>query len=66
MTTKRKGHSIIFKDSEFWIVGGEGVFKTERCHIDGKRVNCLEHGEEELISYSFYPEMFAVPYDFCL
>ena len=66
LTTKRKGHNVIVKDSQFWIVGGQGSFKTEVCSITGDRVSCDEHGDQKLQSYSFYPEMFIVPYNFCL
>ena len=66
LISKRKGHGLIYKESEFWIVGGQGEYKTERCHIDGDQVDCFEHADENLVSYSFYPELFTVPFDFCL
>ena len=67
LISKRKGHGVIYKDSEFWIVGGQGTdYKTERCKIDSDQVICSEHGDEVLNSYSFYPGLFNVPYDFCL
>ena len=66
LNAKRKGHNLVFKDNQFWIVGGQGPFKTDLCSIVNERVDCVKHDDEELTSFAFYPEMFIVPYNFCL
>ena len=67
LTENRKGHRVIWKDDHFWVVGGHAnAYATDYCKIqnDGT-VSCESESNHELDDYSFYPELFVVPYNFC-
>ena len=61
----RHGHNAIVVQGEILVVGGySGSIKTERCiEIDGQ-MQCGAQ-EPELEYYTYYPELFAVPDNFC-
>ena len=66
----RNGHGVIIQDGEFVIVGGQDengsdkpVF-TERCTLQGDRIQCAVV-KPKLAKYRHYPEMIAVPHDYC-
>ena len=61
----RGGHGVIVQNGEFVVVGGEheNVF-TERCSLKDDTIHCTAV-KPKLSNFDFYPEMIAVPHDYC-
>ena len=49
---------------EFLVMGGAGVYETERCNYVKGEMICTQQ-EPLLDYYSYYPELLAVPDDYC-
>ena len=63
---KRNGHNAIVVQGEILVVGGSaGELKTERCIETDGQIRCSAQ-EPELKDYRYYPELFAVPDDYCV
>ena len=63
----RNGHAAIEVQGQFLVVGGGGDYGstvTEKCVFNNKRVRCNAQ-LPYLHAYETYPELFAVPNDFC-
>ena len=61
----RSRHSMIERNGEILVIGGDSKFKTERCNYqDDGQMHCIEQ-DPKLSEYAFYPELFPVPDDFC-
>ena len=70
----RRSHTVIVSQSEFLVIGGHGAddepVLTEKCsiseesHKSNTRVTCTTQ-EPLLYQYQLYPEVFAVPDDYC-
>ena len=60
----RYGHNAIYDGSSLIVVGGEGIYKTERCEISNGQTTCTAQNPE-LNKYAYYPELFLVPVNFC-
>ena len=65
----RSGHGVFIHEGDFVIVGGtmnggEIDVPTERCNLNGDRIQCTVV-EPKLSDYKYYPEMIAVPHDYC-
>ena len=58
------GHGVIFTEGHFLVVGGSGKFKTEKCTINGDKMNCVLQ-DPELAYYKYYAELVAVEADYC-
>jgi len=67
----RYWHSAIYLDTgreeAFLIVGGSGENATEKCSYDevADSVTCVEQTGPVLTDYRTWPELFAVPSDYC-
>ena len=63
----RRGHNAIVVQGEILVVGGkyETGVKTERCIEADGQIRCNSQ-EPELENYEFYPELFAVPDNYCI
>ena len=62
----RGGHNVIVIQNEVLIVGGyHQTYSTERCIYRIGQMNCTEQ-LPELTKYTNYPELLAVPNDFCV
>ena len=60
----RWGHNAIYDGSSLIVVGGDGLYKTERCEISNGQTTCTAQNPE-LYNYVSYPELFLVPVNFC-
>ena len=60
----RSGHNIIEIQDQILVVGGAYKFKTERCNFVEGKIHCTEQ-EPKLEYYTLFPELFAVPKDYC-
>ena len=66
----RQGHSVIFAQGAFLVVGGFAdfyniSFLTENCHLDiGDSITCVTQNPQ-LELYGFYPELFLVSANYC-
>ena len=60
----RRSHNAIYDGSSLIVVGGDGLYKTERCEISNGQATCTAQ-TPELDEYAFYPELFLVPINFC-
>ena len=64
----RYGHSVFIQEGKFVVVGGgngiDNFLHTERCTLENDNVDCKTI-EPTPHDYSLYPEMIAVPYDYC-
>ena len=60
----RSGHNAILIGDEFLIVGGYGTRDTEKCKYNDGEMVCSAQSPT-LDDYGFFPELFAVPDDFC-
>ena len=60
----REGHNAIYDGSILIVVGGDGLYKTERCEISNDQVTCTLQSPE-LYRYIYYPELFFVSVNFC-
>ena len=66
MIQGRYGHNAIVVQGEILVVGGQsGSLKTERCNEIEGQMRCNAQ-EPELNKYYYYPELFAVPDNFCI
>ena len=65
LSNARKGHGVTFFQGLFWVVGGQGDLKTEKCALSSDQVICENHDDYELNSFAFTPELFIVPKQFC-
>ena len=66
LTQGRRGHGAIVVQEEILVVGGyPGSLKTERCNEIESQMRCNAQ-EPELNGYYYYPELFAVPDNFCI
>ena len=65
LQTGRYGHNAIFDGTYALIVGGSrsGV-STEKCSLTSDGISCTSQNPS-LSYYSFYPELFMIPYDYC-
>ena len=65
---KRYGHSVFIQEGKFVVVGGrngdDNHMYTERCTLKNGKNDCKTI-KPELHDYSYYPEMVAVPHDYC-
>ena len=62
----RRGHNAIVVQGEILVVGGyTGSLKTERCIETDGQIRCSAQ-EPELTKYAYYPELFAVPDNYCI
>ena len=65
----RYGHGVFVQEDSFVIVGGtmDGVdtpVSTERCTLKEDKIQCTAV-KPKLSNYQHYPEMIAVPRDYC-
>ena len=64
----RRGHNAIYDGSSLIVDGGYAgddiALKTEKCVISNGHVSCSSQNPE-LKNYSYYPELFLVPIDYC-
>ena len=61
----RSRHSMIERNGEILVIGGDSKFNTERCNYqDDGQMHCVEQ-DPKLSEYAFFPELFPVPDDFC-
>ena len=64
----RLGHNVIFDGTYALIVGGDtGIdvnLSTEKCSFTSDGISCASQSPS-LYRYSFYPELFMVPFDYC-
>ena len=61
----RYGHNAIVVQGEILVVGGlPDALKTERCIETDGQIRCNDQ-EPELTNYRLYPELFAVPDNYC-
>ena len=65
LTQGRWGHGAIVVQGEILVVGGASSYKTERCNEIEGQMRCSAQ-EPELSDYFYYPELFAVPDNFCI
>ena len=62
----RGGHNVIIIQDEVLVVGGyRQTYSTERCIHRNGQMSCTEQ-LLELTNYTNYPELLAVPNDFCV
>ena len=54
----RYGHGVTYQGSSFLIVGGDGVFKTEKCVLNGTVMTCTEQKSSALDNYKYFPALF--------
>ena len=70
MNQGRYGHNVIYNGVFFMVIGGQLAnltvteFQTERCSVRNGSISCGSQ-TPELKGYSFYPELFLVPDNFC-
>lgn len=68
LETARSGHNVIYDNQYVIVVGGnpglDAPVHSEKCAISIGRVACNSQAPE-LANYSYYPELFLVPADFC-
>ena len=64
LNSGRHAHNVNFDGAHFLVVGGYGTRKTERCTMANGQMTCIEQNPE-LTNYSYYPELYLVPIDFC-
>ena len=64
LVTGRRGHNAIYDGQYVLVVGGAGTMKTEKCSISSNFNTCSSQSPE-LTDYTYYPEVFLVPEDFC-
>ena len=60
----RTSHNAIYDGSSLIVVGGYGLYETERCEISNDQTTCSAQ-TPELNNYAFYPELFLVLVNFC-
>ena len=60
----RHAHSVAIVDGLFLVVGGAGVFETERCKYSNDKIVCVKQ-EPTLSKLSFYPALMLVDDNFC-
>lgn len=60
----RCGHNVIEVQGQILVVGGNDLFKTERCNYSEGVMQCTEQ-QPELDYYNMYPELYAVSDYFC-
>ena len=69
MIQGRRGHNAIVVQGEMLVVGGYSPqtepYKTERCIETDAQIRCSDQ-EPKLVNYSYYPELFAVPDNYCI
>ena len=64
LQSARYGHGVIATNGSLLVVGGFGRQSTEKCSPEDGEMICVQQ-TPELISYSYYPEMFLVPLNYC-
>lgn len=65
LNTGRQGHSVIYHNGTFLVVGGAGETKpTENCSMMNDAMTCTE-STPSLKGYQFYPLLFSIEDDFC-
>ena len=65
----RSGHSVFIHEGDFVIVGGtmdggEMKIVTERCTLNEDKIQCTVV-KPKISNYKYYPEMIAIPHDYC-
>ena len=60
----RYGHGVFIQQGDFIVVGGWGIFRTERCTLNQDAIRCTLI-DPELEDYGFYPEMMSVMPNYC-
>ena len=69
LASARQGHSAIFTEGSFLIVGGfvdfsNTSFDTEKCTYDDGQISCAKQSPT-LDLYGFWPELIEVPSNYC-
>ena len=64
LSTGRRGHAAIYDGNFMLVVGGQGHHKTEKCAFSSSGITCTEQNPS-LYYYTYYPELFMVPADYC-
>ena len=69
LASARQGHSAIFTEGSFLIVGGfvdfsNTSFDTEKCTYDDGQLSCTKQAPT-LDLYGFWPELIEVPGNYC-
>ena len=66
--SERVGHNAIYEGSSLMVFGGrktpDSALQTERCVITNGQALCTSQSPE-LYEYSYFPELFLVPVNFC-
>ena len=65
LITPRRGHGSIYDGSRIIVVGGYGSpMKTEVCSLSDGTMDCKDQ-DPILTDYTYYPELFTIPDNFC-
>ena len=69
MNQGRYGHNVIYNGVFLMVFGGSSEdynteLQTERCSVRNGSISCFSQ-TPDLKNYSFYPELFLVPDNFC-
>ena len=64
MERGRRGHSVIYQDSVFLVVGGLGNYRTETCAFDGMNMTCTLLDTPLLNDYVFTPALLPIDDNF--
>ena len=55
----RRGHAVVFDGTQFLVIGGNGVLKTENCVPTGDTITCTQQ-QLGLDNYGYFPELMLV------
>ena len=59
------GHGVIESEGELIVIGGGGSRNLEKCTLDNESIQCKIVEPELDSTWSYYPELMLVPYDYC-
>ena len=55
----RQGHSVIFDETRFLVVGGYEAHRHEQCLLNNGNFTCSElEASKPALDYAFYPELY--------
>ena len=60
----RRAHNTIYLNGYFIVVGGRGIYETEKCMYNNNQMTCYSQSPS-LHDYAYAPQLMLVPDDYC-